>query len=181
MKTTCPHCGTYGPAELFMTDDDAKTVVITVAKLPDAMHRIIWTYLGLFRKPGANRVLTWSRVERIVGELSALMNDPETQWKGQRVVPNSPQFWVDAMRSVIDRDAHGKLERPLDGHNYLRAIAYELAEKAWHQGNVTREKQAQHRPVPVRQDQKSRNEETTPTPMGRALEGWKERLGFTEE
>lgn len=24
MKATCPHCGTYGPLEIFLTADDAK-------------------------------------------------------------------------------------------------------------------------------------------------------------
>lgn len=85
----------------------------------------------------------------MVSELTALVSEPETQWKGQRVVPNHSKYWSQAMQMVLDRDAAGKLERPLDGHNYLRAIAYEIAEKAWHAGNVKKEEQARYRPEPM--------------------------------
>lgn len=150
MKACCPHCGTYGPAELFMTDDDAKRAVVAVGKLPGDLPRLTWSYLGLFRKPGSTRVLTWERVVRIVAELAGLVAEPETNWKGQRVVPNRADYWAQGMQAVLDRDAQGKLERPLDGHNYLRAVVYEIAEKAWHQGNVRREKEAQTRQTPPR-------------------------------
>lgn len=150
MKATCPHCGTYGPVESFLTDDDAKRAVVAVGKLPGELPRLVWAYLGLHRKPGAGRALTWERVGRIVAELAGLVAEAEIQWKGQRVVPNRPEFWAQGITAMLDRDAQGKLERPLDGHNYLRAVAYEIAEKAWHQGNVAREKEAQHRPASVR-------------------------------
>lgn len=150
MKATCPHCGTYGPVELFMTDDDAKRAVVAVGKLPGDLPRLTWSYLGLFRKPASSRVLTWERVGRIVAELAGLVAEPETAWKGQRVVPNRADYWAQGMQAVLDRDAQGKLERPLDGHNYLRAVVYEIAEKAWHQGNVRREKEAQTRQTPPR-------------------------------
>ncbi|MDY0308037.1 MAG: hypothetical protein RBR18_16530 [Desulfovibrionaceae bacterium] len=151
MKATCPHCGTYGPVESFLTDDDAKRAVVAVGKLPGELPRLVWAYLGLHRKPGAGRALTWERVGRIVAELARLVAETEIQWKGQRVVQNRPEFWAQGITAMLDRDAQGKLERPLDGHNYLRAVAYEIAEKAWHQGNVAREDAARHRPAPVRQ------------------------------
>ena len=146
MKATCPTCGTYGPLESFLTDDDAKRAVVAVGALPGDLPRLCWAYLGLFRKPGGSKVLTWERVGRIVAELAAMATEPDIQWKGQRVVPNRPEFWAQGIQTMLDRDAVGKLERPLDGHNYLRAVAYEIAEKAWHQGNVRREADAQHRP-----------------------------------
>lgn len=150
MNATCPHCGTHGSLETFLADADAKAAVVAVSALPGDLPRLVWSYLGLFRKPGSSRVLTWQRVGRVVTELAALVAEPETQWKSGRVVPNAPRFWAEAIQTVLDKDAIGKLERPLDGHNYLRAVAYDIAEKAWHQGNVAREDSARHRPPPVR-------------------------------
>lgn len=199
MKATCPHCGTYGPVESFLTDDDAKRAVVAVGKLPGELPRLVWAYLGLHRKPGAGRALTWERVGRIVAELAGLVAEAEIQWKGQRVVPNRPEFWAQGIQAMLDRDAQGKLERPLDGHNYLRAVAYEIAEKAWHQGNVAREDAARHRPVGAsggRPDQPPavNTAQATvngcppangrppvaptyqPVPASEALKGWRERI-----
>jgi hypothetical protein len=181
MKATCPVCGGYGPLESFLVDDAAKRAVVAVGKLPGDLPRLCWAYLGLFRKPGSTRVLTWERAGRIVAELAALVAEPETQWKGGRVVQNRPEFWVQAIKLVLDRDAQGKLERPLDGHNYLRAVAYELAEKAWHQGNVRREEEAKHRPQdpqPQRRRDPERDEHIVPLAEG--LKGGREKLGGTK-
>jgi hypothetical protein len=195
MKATCPHCGTYGTLEAFLVDADAKAAVTAVGKLPGDMPRLCWAYLGLFRKPGSARVLTWERVGRIVAELAELVAEPEMSWKGQRVVPSRPEHWAQGVQAMLDRDAAGKLERPLDGHNYLRAVVYEIAEKAWHQDNVRRETAAKHRDAPRRHCEGHprsnpenariatgrsvpRNDgvEYHAIPAAQALQGWRERL-----
>lgn len=183
MKATCPHCGTYGPVESFLTDDDAKRAVVAVGKLPGELPRLVWAYLGLHRKPGAGRALTWERVGRIVAELARLVAEAEIQWKGKRVVPNRPEFWAQGVQAMLDRDAQGKLERPLDGHNYLRAVVYEIAEKAWHQGNVAREKEARHRTPPVGAHitsprHRANPDEYQPIPMSEGIKDWRVRLGL---
>ncbi|MFA7174858.1 MAG: hypothetical protein WC340_15895 [Kiritimatiellia bacterium] len=141
MKATCPHCGTYGPVEIFLADADAKSATTLVDALPGELPRLVWSYLGLFRKPGSPRVMTWSRVLRIVTELDGYIREPRTQWKGGRVVDNRPEFWADAIKTVMERDASGKFKRPLDGHNYLHAIAYELAELGF-EGQVKKKEEA---------------------------------------
>ncbi|NCC91713.1 MAG: hypothetical protein EOM10_00290 [Opitutae bacterium] len=150
MKATCPHCGCHASLEAFLQDADAKRAVVAAGALPGELPRLVWSYLGLFRRPDAGRAMAWRRAATLLGDLAALANEPEAQWKGQRVVPNAPRFWAEAIQLLLDRDAAGKLDRPLENHNYLRAVAYEIAEKAWHQGNVVREKEAQHRPASVR-------------------------------
>ena len=180
MKGTCPHCGTYAPLEAFLADADAKAAVLAVSNLPGDLPRLTWAYLGLFRRPGASRVLTWERVGRVVSELTALVSEPETQWKGQRIVPNHSKYWSQAMQMVLDRETAGKLERPLDGHNYLRAIAYEIAEKAWHAGNVRREAEAQYRPAQTRPPQ-AKPDEYQAIPLSEGLKNWKQRLGVAQE
>ena len=182
MKATCPTCGSYGPLESFLVDDDAKRAVVAVGKLPGDLPRLCWAYLGLFRKPASPRVLTWERVGRIVAELAELVAEKDMSWKGQRVVPSRPEFWAQGIQAMLDRDAQGKLERPLDGHNYLRAVVYELAEKAWHQGNVRREEEAKHRPQepqPQRRRDPERDEHIVPLAEG--LRDWRKRLGVTKE
>lgn len=182
MKATCPHCGTYGPLETFLTADDAKSVQLAVASLPGELPRLTWSYLGLWRKPGSSRVLTWERAGRIVAELAELVAEPEIQWKGGRLVPSRPEFWAQAIKLILDRDAQGKLDRPLEAHNYLRAVVYELAEKAWHQGNVRREEEARRRPQepqPQRRRDPERDEHIVPLSEG--LKDWRKRLGVTKE
>ena len=105
MKASCPHCGAYGPVEMFLSDADAKRVCVIVCSLPGELPRLVWSYLGLWRKPGTARALSWERIGRIVTELRGLIDEPETQWKGGRVVPNRPDYWVQAIRIVLDRDA----------------------------------------------------------------------------
>lgn len=196
MKATCPHCGVYGSVELFLADADAKKAAMDVNNLPGQLPRLTWSYVGLFRKPGSAKGMPWSRVGRIVAELAGLVAEVEIQWKGQRVVPNRPEFWAQGITAMLDRDAQGKLERPLDGHNYLRAVAYEIAEKAWHQGNVAREEEAKRRPAPPQGQSSSPPTRTiaptpgrgastqtpfTPVPMSEALRGWRERLNGDQQ
>lgn len=183
MKATCPHCGTYGPLESFLVDSDAKAAVTAVGKLPGDLPRLCWAYLGLFRKPASARVLTWERVGRIVAELADLVAEKDMSWKGQRVVPSRPEFWAQGIQAMLDRDAQGKLERPLDGHNYLRAVVYEIAEKAWHQGNVRREEEARRRLPEPQPQQRRRDPERDEhiVPLAEGLRDWRKKLGVSKE
>lgn len=183
MKATCPHCGTYGPLESFLVDSDAKAAVTAVGKLPGDLPRLTWSYLGLFRKPASSRVLTWERVGRIVAELADLVVEKDMSWKGQRVVPSRPEYWVQGIQAMLDRDAQGKLERPLDGHNYLRAVVYEIAEKAWHQGNVRREEEARRRLPEPQPQQRRRDPERDEhiVPLAEGLRDWRKKLGVSKE
>jgi hypothetical protein len=163
MKATCPHCGTYGPIELFLADADAKAACKMVDALPGELPRLIWSYLGLFRKPGSPRAMTWSRALRIIRQLDGYIRDPRTQWKGGRVVDNRPEYWAEGIKAVMERDAHGKLKRPLDGHNYLRAIAYEIAERNFETAHRKKEEALRYAPTDGRRvvsaDERARIEE----------------------
>lgn len=182
VKATCPTCGAYGPLESFLVDDDAKRAVVAVGKLPGDLSRLCWAYLGMFRKPASTRVLTWERVCRIVAEFADLVAEKDMSWKGQRVVPSRPEFWAQGIQAMLDRDAQGKLERPLDGHNYLRAVVYEIAEKAWHQGNVKRENEAKFRPQEPQQRRRDPEHDDKPiVPLSEGIKGWRERLGIQRE
>lgn len=167
--------------ESFLVDDDAKRAVVAVGKLPGDLPRLCWAYLGLFRKPASTRVLTWERVGRIVAELADLVAEKDMSWKGQRVVPSRPDYWAQGIQAMLDSDAMGKLERPLDGHNYLRAVVYGIAEKAWHQGNVRREEEAKRRPPEAPQIRRElRHENDHVVPLAEGIKGWREKLGLSK-
>jgi hypothetical protein len=147
MKATCPHCGFYGPVEAFLTEGDAKAALAMISGLPGNLPRLTWSYLGLFRKPGANRAMTWSRVLRTVSALADLVRDRDVQWKGSRVVANRPEYWEQGIEAMVERDAQGRLKRPLENHNYLRAIVAELAEKGFEQGHKQKERELRYKPT----------------------------------
>jgi hypothetical protein len=197
MNGTCPHCGFRASIEAYLQGDDAKAAVVAAAALPVDLHRLVWSYLGLYRKPDAKQVMTWQRAERLIKELAALVNDPQIQWDNGRVVPNGPGYWVQAVQRVLDMP---NLRRPLENPNLVRKIAYELAEKAWHQGNVTREKEAKHRPDNHSEPGQTHGsgqtrrstlagtraptgtgQEYTPVPISEGIKGWRERLGVARQ
>jgi len=186
MNATCPHCGCHGSLEVFISDNAARLAVAAVGKLPADMQRLIWPYLGLFRRPDAKNAMSWTTVNNRVAKLVELVNEPETQWKAQRVVPNHPRFWTEGMQIVLDTDALGKLDRPLDGHNYLRSVVYKIAERAWYQGTVHKEKEAQYRQKQPEQPAESRPKQQVQSPenygavpLSQGLKDWRKRVGQT--
>jgi len=147
MKATCPVCGNYGPLENFLSQEDYKKALAIITELPGGLPRLVVRYLALFRKPGSDRALTGPRVLRVVSGLRDLAVSNDIQWKSGRVHANKPQYWEQAINTMLERADAGKLERPLDGHNYLRAIAYELADKDFEGAHREKETRAATRPA----------------------------------
>jgi hypothetical protein len=184
MKATCPICGNYGPLETFLAQEDYKKALAVITALPGDLPRLSVRYLALFRKPGSDRALTGPRVLKLVSELRDLVNAQEIQWKGNRVHQNSPAHWVKAIEVILDRDSQGRIERPLDGHNYLRAIAHEQADKYFESSHRKKEQDVSYRPDMGRTDPDNEQQDQGPTQLGDVLEtarrnlsGWREKLG----
>lgn len=146
MKATCPVCGNYGPLENFLAQEDYKKALAVITGLPGDLPRLAVRYLAMFRKPGSDRALTGPRALKIVEGLRDLATAKEIQWKGNRVHVNSSKYWEQAVQTILDRDDQGRIERPLDGHNYLRAVAYELADKAFESAHREKEAHCSYRP-----------------------------------
>lgn len=142
MKAVCPVCGNYGALENFLSQEDYKKALAVITGLPGNLPRLAVRYLALFRKPDSDRALTGPRVLKIVSGLRDLATARDIQWKGGRVHANRPEYWEQAISTMLERADAGKLLRPLDGHNYLRAIAYELADKEFEAGHREKEVQA---------------------------------------
>jgi hypothetical protein len=61
-------------------------------------------------------------------------------------------------------------------------VAYELAEKAWHQCNVRRETEAKHRPQePQPQRRRDPERDDHIVPLAEGLKDWRKKLGVTKE
>ncbi|WP_028574340.1 hypothetical protein [Desulfonatronovibrio hydrogenovorans] len=186
MKATCPICGNYGPVENFLAQEDYKKALAEMLSLPGDLPRQAVKYLAMFRKPGSDRALTGPRVLKIVSELKRLATDRNIQWKSGRVLENSPAYWSQGIQTVLDMDSSGKIDRPLDGHNYLRAIAYGLAEKGFELAHREKEKSRTYRPDPgSRTTQDDQLEDgprrMEPEEMKARLQELRQKLGVSSE
>jgi len=128
VRLICPACGSIASAEAYTNDDDARAALAVVSALPAGLPVKGLVYLGYFRKPNAGRALSWNRVRRLAEELRDLVTSPDIQWDGRRILPNRVEYWARALDDLAAREASGKLRRPLENHNYLRAMAYGLAD-----------------------------------------------------
>lgn len=180
MKATCPICGNYGPLENFLAQEDYKRALAELLSLPGDLPRQTVKYLALFRKPGSDRALTGPRVLKIIEELKGLVMSEQIQWKGGRIYANKATYWSQAIQAMLDRESQGKLERPLDGHNYLRSVAYSLAEKSFEQAHREKEKSRSHRPDIQPEQRKIARTDTDDQPAPEPLD-WESQLAKIRE
>lgn len=124
---TCPTCGTNAPIEAYLLDREAREALSTLcqrlADHPDVVKRIP-AYLALHSKPG--RSASWPKVARLIRELADLVSSPAVTHSGQ-ARPNQPELWALAMDAAQDARAAGTLSVPLDGHGWLRKVAWTKA------------------------------------------------------
>lgn len=120
----CPACGAVAGADAWATDAEVRGLFALVTTLPAPVLPELLPYLALFR-PKA-RSLSWRRAKRVTQDLAEMVKKPGLSWERRPVRPCPPALWAEAMRLVTERGP----ERPLRNHNYLRAIAYELSDRA---------------------------------------------------
>jgi hypothetical protein len=128
METTCTVCGCAQPIEAGFADADGKRFAALFADMEPALGRAVIGYLRLF-KP-AKTQLRMVRAIRLVQELLDLVNAGTVARDERTGVrrPASPAIWTLAIEQMLQSRA--KLTLPLDSHNYLRAIAFGLADSA---------------------------------------------------
>ena len=126
MKTVCPSCGAIHSLEGLLTDAEARQAVAIITAMPGGVGRLVLAYLALFRG-NSGRVLPWRRVKTLVADLDTLVKQPYIQ-KGQSVArSNDPRFWWQAIELVV---GNPPAKLPFKNHNYLLAIAWDLADTA---------------------------------------------------
>ncbi|WP_368565521.1 hypothetical protein [Pseudoxanthomonas sp. UTMC 1351] len=128
MRATCPDCGAQAHLSAFFVEDDGKRLAALLADMPPELGRAVISYLGLF-KP-AKTALRMARAVKITQDLVALVA-VGTVCKDERSGVHRPATaltWTAGIETMLTQRA--SLSLPLENHNYLRAVAYGLADKA---------------------------------------------------
>lgn len=125
MKGMCQTCGATAPLEWFLAEPIARQVLAAALKLPQPVQDQLLVYLALFRPAGGSSQP--KKVLRLVQEIAALVAPGHLQVKGQVGRPCPPRIWAQAMEQMTER--RDKLQLPLKNHNYLRQIAWSLADQ----------------------------------------------------
>ena len=112
----------------FFIEPDGKRLAATLAGMVPELGRAVIGYLGLF-KP-AKTALRMARAARLAAEIEALANAGGVcrDERGGVRRPATPATWAAGIEQMLAQ--RGALTLPLDGHNYLRAVVYGLADKA---------------------------------------------------
>jgi len=126
MRLICPGCGLTASAEAWLNDTEARETMQTLTKLPPELHGQLLPYLGLFRPE--SRALSWKKAARLMAELSQLTGLRHVQVQGKPSRPCPPKIWAEAMGQMVER--RERITRPLPNHNYLRQVAWQLADEA---------------------------------------------------
>lgn len=134
MKLVCPSCGMTASAEAWLNDADARVVMVAVVKLPHPLPQAVLPYLGLFRPD--SQALRWQRAGKIVAELARMIASGHVQVQGRVARPCPPRIWAAGMDQMVER--RDAIRRPLPNHNYLRQVAWQIADEQDAQGESRR-------------------------------------------
>ncbi len=126
MKLICPGCGAIASAESWMNDGNCRDTLFVISRLPSPLPKTTLGYLSLFR-PG-QRALGWKKALRLAGEIDQLVSRGFVSVKGQVDRNCSPVIWAQAMESMVEQ--RDRLNLPMPNHNYLRKVAYDMADRA---------------------------------------------------
>ena len=142
MKLVCPACGAIVSAEAWLNDELSRKALAAIAVLPDPLPKSVLGYFSLFR---ASSSLGWKKVVRLVGEIRELTGRGYVNVQGKVDRPCPPRIWSQAMDQMVERRIG--LSLPLKNHNYLRQVAWQLAD----QEDSQAEKSRNAAPAPRRQ------------------------------
>lgn len=126
MKLTCPACGAIASADTWLNDELCRESLAKVAALPAPLPKATLGYLSLFR-PGTTG-LTWKKAVRLADEIGQLAAKGYVGGQGKVDSDCPPRIWAQAMEQMVERRA--ALSLPLKNHNYLRQVAWQLADQA---------------------------------------------------
>jgi hypothetical protein len=126
MNLTCPTCGSVHSAEGWENDSVARQVLQVACSLPKAVSGVLLPYLGLFRPE--KQALRWSKALKLVNELKTMIDLGHIQIQGKVARPCPPHLWAQAMEQMADR--RPVMTLPLKNHNYLRQVAWQIADQA---------------------------------------------------
>lgn len=140
----CQTCGTIAPIEWFLADAEHRKFAAIVAELPREVAPLVYHYLALF-KTDAGRAMQIRKAVRLVTELKTMVAAGHVQVDRRVARPCAPRLWALAVEQMIER--RDRLTLPMPNHNYLKSIAWDLADKADGKREYTGQQQAPVRAV----------------------------------
>jgi hypothetical protein len=134
----CPGCGLRADLEVFAAQAGANAALRAALALPPALGERVIRYLRLFSPP--QKVLSQAKAARLLAELAAAVDSAQVSRRNVAHAAPLP-LWTAALDAVL---AQPPERLPLDGHGYLFAVAWNLAEKAAARREQRQEDQLRH-------------------------------------
>lgn len=123
---TCQTCLTTAPLEWFLTEAKYKQALLIVAGMVPEIAVPALRYLALFR-PATGRSIAPQKTTRLLQELADLVKGGYVQTKELPARPCTPAIWAAAIEEML---VSTTITVPLPNHNYLKKVAWPLADKA---------------------------------------------------
>lgn len=123
----CMICGYRAPITAFLEAAGNVDLVPEFIKIPQELQTPFCRYLALF-KPSSGRQLQPSKSLRLTKEMVALVSKGYVSRRGKVDRPCPPSVWVRGIEKMLEQ-VDG-LELPMETHNYLRKVVYQLADQA---------------------------------------------------
>lgn len=139
MRLICPSCGGVHSAEAWANDEDARLFMLALLEFPGGTGKAVLSYLALFRPQ--KTALRWSKALRLAAELKELIEADTISWDGKRVYKNNAEFWKTGIEKLTGNPPR---KLPLENHNYLRAVVYDVADAAAEQSLKKKEDTARN-------------------------------------
>jgi len=128
MQICCPCCHTEFPIEAGFAEADGKRLAAVLAALDPAVGRALISYLRLFKPPKTSlRLARAEKIAREVADLAATGDVCRDERSGVRR-PAPATLWAQGIEQMLSQ--RDRLTLPLDGHGYLRAVVFGLADQA---------------------------------------------------
>ncbi len=127
MNGTCQTCGTVAPIEWFLSETEYRQLCGILVALPKDIQAVVFLYLGLFR-PVTGRAIQSKKATRLLTEIKQLIAAGHVQVDRKVARPCPPRIWALAIEQMVER--RDRLNLPMPNHNYLKSIAYDLADQA---------------------------------------------------
>ena len=142
MRRVCPACGAIISAEAWENDANQRQFDAIISRMPTSVSRSITAYFSLFRPlvPAdlrGYRGLSWSRALRLAGEVNQIIKETHISWKHKPARPIDAAQWGMAIEKIV---ANPPRDLPLTNHNYLRSVAYGIADDSDRAAEVRRNK-----------------------------------------
>lgn len=141
----CPICGGDVPLELWSGNE--RRIVELCLAMPREVGPFVTEYLAFFRDPKSTRGLQKARQVKLLEEIQKMTTESWIQWDKEIARAISPKVWADAFAAFFK----SRPRPPLENQNYLRKIAYRLADdsaRAMESRTLQHERSGQRDPRP---------------------------------